>query len=203
MSVLRLYEDSGLSERITYGQNFSNPDEALLSEDTTSSDKQLYLAVERNTLADAIDSTQVEIPVSDIFPNMFGEGIVIRVDSELMMVSGINGNYLTVSRGFSDTSSVDHVLGSDIFASYDSSNIIVEAYDREPGTGASIDWWKFALTQVGLDSPDATNIIDLGNLNFDETVSFWRRITIPPSEGFGSHLDVSMNLRAYLNIANI
>jgi len=159
MGVIRFYEDGLLTERLSENQAFTSPDTAFIQPDASSQDAELFVAVERATLATGIDADTTSIEISDTFTPLFGSNIIAKLDAEILLINSHNGQYLDVVRGFLGSTATTHSGGSLIYALYDSTNIFVQARDRTPGSGAAANWYKFALTQGGLDNPAATSYI--------------------------------------------
>jgi hypothetical protein len=62
------------------------------------------------TAAEDLDNSETGVDVVD--GSLFKEGDVIKIDDELMYVSGVVGNTLTVTRGFGGSTATTHLTGA-------------------------------------------------------------------------------------------
>ncbi len=80
------------------------------------------------TLAEAVDAGETAIDVAE--GSYFKEGDVIKVDSELMYVSSVSTNTLTVTKGFAGTTDTTHDSGA---TAYRTTIARVEGADYDTG----------------------------------------------------------------------
>tara|TARA_R110001599_G_scaffold115985_1_gene283061 strand:- start:315 stop:1013 length:699 start_codon:yes stop_codon:yes gene_type:complete len=100
--------------------------------------------IPKNLLNEALDTTETAVDVDE--GGQFSVNEMIQVDSEIMLITAISTNTLTVTRGYRDTTAATHADDSEIKTINVVSGGIVISYYAEPakvtsiqGTGSTID----------------------------------------------------------------
>ncbi len=201
MSVLRLYEDSALTQIVSKDGDFTNPDDESSLDGTggETATKELWAAVEQTTLNGAIDSSQTAISLNGArFADT--DYSVIIVDSEKMLITAGHGtNSLTVTRGYNNTTAASHSDGAALRLAYDCSSNSIDCQDTQ-GTDES-SWVTYCDDSGG--SPDGNWEAphSLSNLNFNQNVKLWRRVVVPASTPAAYKQDLVHRLSATVNEA--
>lgn len=162
-----------------------------------SRDRQLFVANEQTTIAQAIDAVSSIITLAAA---RFADGDVIITDSEEMRVlSGGGTNVLNVQRAIYSTQPAAHSQGSVVYAACNYSDLTVQPVDTT-GTDES-SWCKLALTQSGLDTAVSGKALVLGDRTCRSTISFWRRITVPADTSAQKKTDIKLRLTGTMSLA--
>lgn len=152
--ALHVYDDELLTRQLSEG-DMTAPDFALLEgEQGSYSDKQLYLAAEHTTLAEAVSDNATVLIVQDA--GRFRNGETIAVGEEQMLIlDGGGTTQFTVQRGYNDTAPVGHNAGARVTSGYlyylfGILGIEVSGEQTYPAL-----WCRLAFTREGLDSAGA------------------------------------------------
>lgn len=182
--ALHIFGDANLANQFSEG-DMSNPDFVLVEGETGSSysEKQLFLANEQTTLVAGVNELATELSMTVA---RFTDGECIVVDNEQMLVvSGGGTNTLTVQRGYNETAAAVHEAGARIYSGYCYFVLGAVALDTTDTPAVPSDWCSFALTQQGLEIAQpggSLQWITNGQptfKNYNETLSFWRRVRCP------------------------
>jgi len=178
-----IYEDVDLEQIVTVEGNFNNPDdEADIDGDVGAAPvKKLYCAVAQTKLNGGIDNQTTAITI-DAAVFRWTDIPVIKVDDELMYVTGgidtpsVN---LTVVRGWNNTTKAAHDDNAPVRLAYNGENVSVDCRDNEQVvTGDESSMVDYCLDDGGSPDGDYSAPLALGDIDYDETVVFHRRITV-------------------------
>ena len=199
MSVLRLYEDSALTQIVSIDGDFSNPDEEESLDGTNgdTANKALWAALEQTTLDGNIDDAQTTISLDQ---SRFADTdySVIVIGSEKMLITAGHGTQtLTVSRGYNNTTPTSHADGDTVALAFDCSSISIDCEDLQ-GTDQS-SWVSYCDDSAG--SPDGNWEAPhaIANLNFNQNAKIWRRVVVPASTPAAYKQDLVHRLSATVN----
>ena len=188
--AIHLYLDAALTQPISEGDDSSPDADNYNGTDGESKDRQIWVANEQALLVGAMDDSQTGLTLD---APRFTDGETIIVDAEQMQVqSGGGTTALTVSRGYGGTTPAAHTDGAAVYSGYEYTGLVVEPID-ETGSDES-DWYSLAMTQVGLDSATPGETLNLGNKTHDQTLSFWRRCTVPSGTPVQNKTDLKLRL---------
>ncbi len=190
--TFHVFKDEALTEQISEGDH-SNPDDDVFDGAAgDSKDRQLFIANEQATLAVGLDETSSTILLS---APRFSDGDILILDTEQMqVVSGGGTATLTVIRGFGTTSAAAHVMGTTIYAAYDYGELTITPSDISGPSEAS--WIRVASSQIELDTATPGGFLNLGSKPHHTTLSFWRRITVPPNTPVQKKTDLALQYQA-------
>lgn len=153
-------------------------------------DRQLFVANEWTTLAAPLNSSQTELQLA---APRFRDGEIIAAGSEQMLVTAGGGTAtLTVERGASGTSAAAHEVGETVYSGYDYSGLTVQPIDTAGGDESS--WYRLAAAQAGLDGAVPGAPFVLGAKPHNQTLSFWRRCTVPAGTSVQNKTDLKLRL---------
>lgn len=188
--TLHIYLDSALAQPVSEGDG-SRPDEGSYNgTDGESRDRQLFIANEQGMLAVPLDGAQTQL---DLTAPRFRDGEVVIIGGEqLRVASGGGTSSLTVERGASGTTPAAHEAGATVYSAYDYSGLTVQPIDTS-GSDESA-WYRLALTQASLDGAAPGAQLALGDKPCAQTLSFWRRCTVPPATAVQNKLDLKLRL---------
>ena len=188
--TLHIYLDPELTQPLSEGDG-SRPDaDDYDGTGGEAKDRELFVANQWTTLAAPLDATQTELHLTE---PRFGNGEFVVIGSEQMeILAGGGTTTLTVQRGASGTSPAAHASGQVIYSGYDYSGLTVQPIDTSGGDESG--WYRLALTQAGLDvaAPGAPRV--LGAKPHNQTLSFWRRCTVPAATAVQNKLDLKLRL---------
>lgn len=194
-----LYDNVGLTSMISSEGNISNPDDETDIDGDTGEEreKQLWAAVAQTTLNGGIDdSTTTVVVTAAVF--RWADARVIKVDDELMMVTaGYSpaGTSLTVVRGWNNTTAASHLTGAAVRLAYDCTDLEISCRDNEQVvTGDESTWVEYCADNAGAPDENWAATLDLGDLDYDESVTFWRRVTVPAETSAQSKQDLIHDL---------
>ena len=199
MSVLRLYEDSGLSQIVSKDGDFTNPDDENSLDGTGGETvtKALWVALEQTTLDGGIDNQQTAITL-DAARFSDTDYSVIIVDSEKMLItSGHGTTSLTVTRGHNNTTPASHSDSAAVRLAYDCTSISLDCEDTQ-GTDES-SWVTYCDDSGG--SPDGNWEAphSVSNLNYNQNAKIWRRVVVPASTPAAYKQDLVHRLSTTIN----
>lgn len=188
--TLHIYLDSSLTLLVSEGDG-SRPDEGSYNgADGESRDRQLFVANEQGTLVALLDDVQTHL---ELITPCFRDGEIVIVGSEqLRIASGGGTSSLTVERGASGTTPATHEAGATVFSAYDYSGLTVQPIDTS-GSDES-GWYRLALTQAGLDEAAPGASLNIGDKPHAQTLSFWRRCTVPRATPVQNKQDLKLRL---------
>ncbi|MEN6358289.1 MAG: hypothetical protein ABFD83_14545 [Armatimonadota bacterium] len=194
---IHLYIDAQLSQQISEG-DLTNPDsDTFDGSNGDNKDRQLFVANEQTTLAEVLDAVQSAMVLA--VPR-FSDGEVIMIDSEEMrVVSGGGTTTLMVQRALYGTQPAAHAQDAIVYSACNYSSLLLEPVDTS-GTDES-SWCKLALTQAGLDAAVPGGGIFLSDKSFNETISFWRRISVPAGISAQKKTDIKLRLTGTMSLA--
>lgn len=194
---IHIYKDAELTEQVSEG-DMTNPDRDTLDGSVgESKDRELFIANERAALVQAIDAVTSEI---ELVVPCFSDGDVIIIDSEEMrVISGGGTTTLTVQRAIYGTEPSAHAQGAMAYAAYNLTDLAVGPVDTT-GTDES-SWCALSLTQEALDEAVPGQALALGDKTFNSTISFWRRITVPPDTPVQNKTDLKLRLTGTVSLA--
>ena len=177
MSVLRLYEDSNLTQIVSKRDDFDNPDDES-SLDGTNGEvkvKELWVAIEQTTLDGGIDDQQTTITLAA--PRFANESYsVIRIDDEFIKITaGFDTITLTVIRGYKGSTPASHSGAAAVRLAYNCTNISIEEIDTETESGDESAWVGFR--DYGSGSYESPH--NLGDLDYNEKKRIQRQLTVP------------------------
>lgn len=193
---IHLYIDAGLSQQISEG-DLTNPDsDTFDGSNGDNKDRQLFVANEQTTLAEALDAVQSAMTLT---APRFSDGEVIMIDSEEMrVISGGGTTTLMVQRAIYGTQPAAHAQDAIVYSACNYSSLLLEPVDTS-GTDESY-WCKLALTQAGLDTAVPGGGISLSDKSFNETISFWRRISVPAGISAQKKTDIKLRLTGTMSL---
>lgn len=199
MSVLRLYEDSDLTQIISIDGDFSNPDEES-SLDGTNGDtatREFWVGLEQTTLDGDIDDSTTTINLDQARFADTDYSVVIVGSEKMLITAGHGTATLAVQRGYNGTTAASHSDGDAVVLAYDCSSISVDCQDLQ-GTDES-SWVTYCDDSGG--SPDgnweAPHSID--SLNYDQSAKIWRKVVVPASTPAAYKQDLVHRLSATVN----
>lgn len=189
MSV-HLYLNPELTERISEG-DMTNPDadtfDGGLGE---SKDRQIFIANEQATLASAVTEDATELSIS---APMSHDGDYIIIESEIVkVISGGGTTALTVERGVCATTRSAHPESTMLYSAVRCTDLVVSPID-DSGTDETT-WCALAMTQEGLDLTVPGEQLIIGDKEYNQTISFWRRITVPPGTPLQNNTDLKFRV---------
>lgn len=180
MSVLRLYDQVGLTTMISIDGGFENPDEETAIDGTAGATKQLelWVAVEQTTLAAAITTTSETIITLTAARFADTDYSTIIIDSEKMLITAGHGTTsLTVVRGHNGTTAATHSSAAAVRAAYDCTNISIDCVD-ETGTDES-GWMTYCNDNTGTPTGSWEAPHTISNIAYNASVAIWRRLIVP------------------------
>lgn len=186
-----IFSDPTLQNLISRDGAFSNPDRVLLDgEAGETEESQLYLANVQSQLTGGMTDSSVNVLVAN--NDFFQIGDILKIDSEKMLITSGSGTSFTVQRAYNGTTPTSHVPGAIVFAAYDYSNITLTIHDSQAPSSAN--WITLASSQLGLDAATPGNPLVIADKTYNQTISFWRRVTIPPNTPTGLKSSLSLRL---------
>lgn len=187
---MRLFTDAELTNPVSVG-DMSNPDaDTFDGKIGEVRDRELFLANEQSALAANIDSAQTAISLQSA---AFADGDLVIVGSEIMkIVSGGGTTALTVQRGVSGTAPAAHTSGSKVYLAVDYDAIVITPEDTS-GSDES-GWVTLALSQGALDGATPGEALAIGDKPHNETISFWRRYTVPAETPVQNKTDIKLKV---------
>lgn len=196
---IQLYKNSELTDIVSGEGSMTNPDTDIYNGTTgDSQSKELFLANAHSKLDDGIDASTTTITLADDAEEVgLVTGLIIIIDDEQMLVEAHDGAELTVQRGYSGTTPDDHDDEADVFSAYNYTSLVVSPVDVSGSDESS--WVRLALTSGGLDEATPGAALSLPNKQYFETVSFFRRITVPPETGVQNKTDLRLRIAAVEN----
>jgi len=192
--AIHLYLDAALQSRISEG-DLSNPDrDEFNGTSGESKDRQLFLANEHVPLQTAMDAATTTVKLTKAG---FADGMTIRIGTEEMKISSGGGTaQLTVSRGQNGTTAAAHAVADIVYSSYNASGIEVVPIDDAGSSETS--WVKLATTQAGLATAVAGASLVLPDKTYAQSISFWRRCTVPAGTTVQNKTDLKLQVTATL-----
>lgn len=190
---IRLYSNPELTAPISSG-DMTSPDADIFDGSAGESrDRQLFLANEQSALAAAINDSQTGLALGLA---VFRNGDLIIVDSEIMqVVSGAGTPTLVVQRGVLGTTPAAHAAGAIVYLAVDYEGITVTPEDT---TGSDESGWvMLAATQEGLESAASGEALSIGSKAHDQTISFWRRYTVPAQTPPQNKADIKLAVTGF------
>lgn len=197
-----IYKDSDLTILISQENNLTSPDTEsdLNGDDGETAVKALFCAVIQSQLAAAItDTEETEIEVDNAYFR-FTDLSVIKIGDELMYVTGglsPAGTTLTVIRGWNSTTKATHLIDARVYMAYNVENVAVVCRDNEQVvTGDESSYVTYCLDD-GEGEPDGSYSaeLSLGDIDYDESVAFHRKVIIPESSDAESKQDLIHDLK--------
>ncbi len=187
---IHLYTDAELAQQVSEG-DMSSPDtdvfDGVAGEEK---DRQLYIANEQTFLAAPIGVSDTALTLSDA---RFADGDTLIVDSEMMqVVSGGGTTAIIVQRAQGESASASHEMGARVYTACNYTDLSVQPVDTQ-GTDES-SWCILALTQVDLDTRSPGDVLVLGSKGYSETLSFWRRISVPVGTPMHNKTDLKFRI---------
>jgi hypothetical protein len=188
--TLHLYLDAALTHPLSEGGGAAPDSDNYNGTDGESKDRQIWLANAWTTLSGALTASQTTLSLAS---GCFTNGETLLIGSEQMQVQS-GGGTLTpvVLRGYGGTVPAAHAGGSMVYSGYDYLDLALDVVD-ESGSNES-GWYRLALTQSGLDTAIPGAPLNLGDKSHDQTLTFWRRCTVPPGTPVQNKLDLKLRL---------
>ncbi len=188
--AIHLFEDSALTQQISEG-DLTNPDnDSYNGTDGESKDKELFLANEQTTLASALASGATSVSLTA--PRFANDEVIIIGDEQMKITSGGGTTTLTVTRPHAGTTAVAHSSGDTVYSGYDYTDLAIEPVDSTGGDESG--WYTLSLTEGGLDSATAGASLTVADKDHDDTVSIWRRCTVPASTPVQNKTDLKLKI---------
>lgn len=199
--ALHLYEDAQLTRPLSEG-DMSAPDFAVFDgEHGSYSDKQLYIAVERTRLAEALTDSATVVRVQDT--RRFRNNELILVDSEQMLIqSGAGTLQMTVQRGYNQTFPVGHDSGKLVHSGYNYLAYSVAGIETTDGVMQPCLWCQLSEVRENLGGAVFGQALSLASgsqppvVHQDVALSFWRRFTCPANTPVQYKLNVKLQVMA-------
>ena len=188
--AIHLYEDITLTQRVSEGDLANPDDDTYNGTDGETKDKELFLANEQTTLASALASGETSLQLTA--PLSVDGEIIIVDDEQMRILSGGGTTVLAVERGYGGTTLTAHDPGAVVYSGYDYTGLVLDPID-ETGSDESV-WYRLALTQAELDTATQGAPLNLGDKDFQQTLSFWRRCTVLPGTPVQNKLDIKLRL---------
>jgi hypothetical protein len=66
-------------------------------------------------------------------------------------------------------------------------------------TSSEVAWIRLAISQAGLDTASDGASLNIGDKEHDETNSFWRRVTVPPTTPVQNKTDLRLRVAGIEN----
>lgn len=197
MSVLRLYEDSDLTEIVSLDGGLTNPDDetSLYGTDGETSEGALWVALEQTTLLYDIDDAveTIELAAARFVDTTYDT--VICGTEKMLITDGHGTTKITVTRAYNDTTAASHSADDRIYLAYNCRNIYLDCKD-ETGTDES-GWMTYCDDSGG--SPDenweAPHYIK--GINYNTNRKVWRRLIVPASTTAQDKKDLIHNLKYF------
>jgi len=199
--MIGIYEDVDLTELVTAEGSLTNPDDEtdLNGDDGDEAVKALWCAVIQSQLAAGINDVVTELEVDNAYFR-FTDLPVIKIDDELMYVTaGLSpaSTTLTVIRGWNSTTAATHLIDARVYMAYNVENVVVVCRDNEQVvTGDESSYVTYCLDD-GLGDPDGSYSAELalGDIDYDESVAFHRKVVIPEDTDAVSKQDLIHDLK--------
>lgn len=188
--TLHIYLDAALTQPVSEGDG-SRPDaDSYNGTDGEARDRQLFVANEQGALAAPLDAAETQL---ELTAPRFQDGEIVVVGSEqLRIISGGGTSSLTVERGASGSTPSAHEAGAAVYSAYDYAGLSVQPIDTSGADESG--WYRLALTQAGLDGAAPGASLNIGDKPHTQTISFWRRCTVPPATAVQNKLDLKLRL---------
>lgn len=169
----------------------TNPDTDIFDGGSgQSTDRQLYIANEQAMLSTGISATDTTLLVN---APAFGNGDILAIGSErIQIISGGGASVLTVQRNMYASGASAHASGVKVYSACAYTNLTVSPIDTSSSDESS--WITLALTQGGLDTREHGAPLVFATKGHDETISLWRRITVPPGTPVQNKVDIRLRL---------
>lgn len=195
--AIHLYKDPSLTDQVSEGGSLSNPDSDSYNGTTgETKDKQLYVANEQTTVAVGVDASVTTLTVADArFQN--NEAIIIEGE-QMLITAGGGSTTLTVQRGYNGTTAASHNPGLPVYSAYNYTSLVVQPVDTEM-SGDETAWVLLALSQSGLDAATPGATLTLGDKQYFETATFWRRVVVPAATPVQNKTDLRLRLAGIEN----
>jgi len=193
---IHIYKDVELTEQVSEG-DMTNPDtETLDGSAGEFKDRELFIANEQTTLAEAIDAVTSDIVLAA--PRFMDGEVIIIGTEEMRVLSGGGTTQVTVQRAVYGTQPAAHAQGTKVFSACNYSELSVEPVDTS-GTDES-SWCTLALTQEGLDAATPGQALSLGDKSYNSTISFFRRLSVPAGTGIDKKTDLKIRLTGSMSL---
>ena len=190
MSVLRLYEDSGLTQIVSRNGDYGSPDAEALLDGTNggSAQKALWAAVEQTVLNGTVDDEQTGLSLAA--PRFADTDYpVIVIDSEKMLITAGHGTAgLTVQRGYRGTAPAAHAEGAPVRLAYDCSSITIECADLLGADESA--WVAYCADSGGVPTGSWEAPHAIGSLSYVQSAAFHRRVVVPAGTPASYKLDL-------------
>jgi hypothetical protein len=187
---IHLYKDAELLQRVSEGDMTAPDTDVFDGTAGEEKDRQLYLANEQTTLAAQIGAADTVLSLSDA---RFTDGDSIIIGTEMMVVASGGGTIaITVNRAQEGTSAVSHDTGARVYSACNYTDLSLQPVDVQ-GTDES-SWCAVASTQEELDACTPGEALILGSKTYDQVLSFWRRITVPPGTPMQNKSDLKFHI---------
>lgn len=189
---LHLFLDSGLTTRVSENGDMSSPDsDTYNGTDGETKDRQLFIANAQTETTQEIAMGETTLEVTEA---VFGNNQFIYVEAEKMrVISGGGTTTLIVERGVDGTSTGYHPSGAPVISAYNYTNLVVQPIDVD-STSVEAAWITLGLNQASLDSNTPGQSMNLGDKNYDNIMSFWRRVAVPPSTPVQNKTDLRLRI---------
>ena len=187
---IHMYLDAELTEPISEGDMTSPDSDTYDGADGESKDRRIWIANEQASLVGDVLSNDNTIQIS---VPAFGDGDYLIVDDEIVkVVFGGGTTLLAIERGALGTVAASHVSSSRVYAAVRHTDLVIAPVDiaQTSETG----WCALALTEESLDQATPGMPLDIGDKAYDQTLTFWRRITVPPGTPLQNKTDLKLRL---------
>jgi hypothetical protein len=199
MSVLRLYEDSNLTQLVSKDGDFTNPDDESSLDGTNgeTATKELWAALEQTTLDGGVDDEQTTITLDQARFSDADYSVII-VDSEKMLITAGHGTTsLTVTRGYNNTTAASHSDGTAVRLAYDCTSISIDCEDAQGSDESS--WVTYCDDSGGNPDGNWEAPHSISNLNYNQNAKIWRRVVVPASTPAAYKQDLVHRLTTTVN----
>jgi hypothetical protein len=188
--MIHLYKDEGLTDVLSGGDG-SNPDgDTYNGTYGQSHDRQLFLANEQSPLAEDLDASSTAVIIATAG---FANDEVIIIDGEQMKIlAGGGTTSLTVQRGYAGTTPAVHSAEAIVYSAYNYTGVSISVVDTEGQDEGT--WYQLALTQTELAAAVPGEPLPLADKTYQQTLSFWRRCTVPPGTPVQNKTDLRLRV---------
>ena len=191
---LRLHKEVDLTTMISRDGGQTAPDEeaAIDGGAGQAEEDPLWVAPEQTDLDGGIDDSQTDITLTAA---RFAatKYSIIRIEDELCLITGGHGTInLTVTRGYHGTTPAAHADGVAVISAYNYTSNQIDCTDNE---GSDESGWMLYCDDSG-GSPDGSWEAphSIGNINYNQSLKIWRKVTVPASTAPGRKIDLEHNL---------
>ena len=163
-------------------------------------EKKLFVAPAQTNLAEAIDDSQTEIEVDEAVFDTSLFPVIVCESEKMLITSGFGTTTVTVTRGHNGTTAASHADDTVIINGYEYQTVEIDSADLVSPDESG--WVEYAPDSTGSPGSFAagpiteSEIAALASIDYNESVTFWRKITVPASTAATRKTDVTHDIDA-------